>query len=71
MKRFKTYEETYCDVKWFLRYMGAEVEGSANGTFGQMMLTLTNSLTHYGTAKKKQLWLLVLQLSEARLTDEA
>ena len=27
MKRFKTYEETYCDVKWFLRYMGAEVEG--------------------------------------------
>jgi hypothetical protein len=27
MKRFKTYEETYCGVKWFVRYMGAEVEG--------------------------------------------
>ena len=27
MKRFKTYEEMYCDLKWFLRYMGAEVEG--------------------------------------------
>ena len=27
MKRFKTYEETYCGVKWFLRYMGREVQG--------------------------------------------
>jgi hypothetical protein len=27
MKRFKTYEETYCGVKWFLRYMGREAQG--------------------------------------------
>jgi hypothetical protein len=27
MRKFKTYEETYCGIKWFMRYMGIGLEG--------------------------------------------